>query len=98
MAREVDSLVKSRRRRPGGVPAIASRSCDWGTWSRTARRSLPSRSPRSSKSTRSDKDGLLTVRVGKGESSVIMEASQPLGDIHLGGLGVVEPERRKLVQ
>src|SRR4051794_36466537 len=87
-----ESFVKRSRRTPGGGPANASRTCSRGTWSRTARRSWPSRSPRSSNATRSDKDGLLTAGVGKGESSVVVEAAEPLGHVGLGRLGVVEAE------
>src|SRR5262249_33103985 len=82
----------------GRVPARASRTWPSGTWSKTARRSPPSSSSRSSNSTRSDKDRLLTAGVGQSETAVVVEAPEPLGDPGLRGLGVVEAERPQAVQ
>ena len=83
--------------RPGPRPAPRV-TWDAATWPKTARRSPSSRRSRSSKSTRSDKDLLLAVGVGKGQSSVVLEAAEPFGDVGLGGLGVVEPERTEALQ
>src|SRR4051812_15148184 len=93
MAEAGDSLVSKKWRKLAETPARASRTWGSGTWSSTARRSLASSSPRSSMATRSDKDLLLTVGVGKGDAAVVMEASESFGEVGLGGLGVVEPER-----
>src|SRR5512135_115222 len=92
------SLASNWSRRLGATPISASRTWASATWSKTARRSALSRSPSSSILTSSDKDRLLPVGVGKSETAVVVEATEPLGQVGLGGLGIVESERSEMGQ
>jgi hypothetical protein len=41
-------------------------------------------------------DGFLTIGVGQGELAVVVEPAEPVGELGLGGFGLVEPERSVL--